>query len=77
MRKYKVTVEAEIKLDDYLDDLDLTLFNKHKQIELTDLSDEDFSSEYKFSLELIETTVGELSSEAIITKINVEEIIYG
>lgn len=73
MRKYKVIIEAEIELNNYLDDIDLMLFNKNKEIIITDI-DADFSSNYKLALELFNTCCGETCAIADINNINVEEI---
>lgn len=71
MRKYKITLEAEIELNDYLD-LDLTLFNNQNSSSIYE-SEEVYSSEYKFSLELFETCCGDTFATADITNIEIKE----
>ena len=71
MRKYKVIVEAELTLDDYMDDLDLLEFNDAISF-LKQADEEEFQlNEYKFTLEL-DTGVDFFSAN--INKINVSEI---
>jgi len=69
MRKYNITVQAELILEDYMDELDLHKFNKSRTI--VKLTDED---EYKFYLALWNITIPEELATACINKITVTEI---
>ena len=71
MRKYKVIVEAELVLDDYMNDLDLLEFNDAISF-LKQADEEEFQLDlYKFTLEL---DTGVDFFPANINKINVSEI---
>lgn len=71
MRKYKVIVEAEITLEDYMNDLDLLEFNDAISF-LKQADKEEFQlNEYKFTLEL---DTGVDFFPANINRINVSEI---
>jgi len=71
MRKYKVTVEAEITLEDYMDEVDLLQFNNTLSF-LNQIDEEEFQfNEYKFTLEL---DTGVDYFPANINKVNIKEI---
>ena len=80
MRKYNITVQAELILEDYMDELDLHKFNKSRTIvKLTD-EDEDededdwYEDVYEFYLNLWNITIPEELATACINKITVTEI---
>ena len=76
MRKYKFVIEAELILEDYMDELDLHKFNKSRTIvKLTDEDEDDwYEDEYKFYLALWNITTPEELANAYINKITVTEI---
>ena len=76
MRKYNITVQAELILEDYMDELDLHEFNKSRTIaKLTDEDEDDwYEDEYKFYLALWNITIPEELATACINKITVTEI---
>ena len=76
MRKYNITVQAELILEDYMDELDLHKFNKSRTIvKLTDEDEDDwYEDEYKFYLALWNITTPEELANAYINKITVTEI---
>ena len=76
MRKYNITVQAELILEDYMDKLDLHKFNKSRTIvKLTDEDEDDwYEDEYKFYLALWNITTPEELANAYINKITVTEI---
>ena len=76
MRKYKFVIEAELILEDYMDELDLHEFNKSRTIaKLTDEDEDDwYEDEYKFYLALWNITTPEELANAYINKITVTEI---
>ena len=76
MRKYNITVQAELILEDYMDELDLHKFNKSRTIvKLTDEDEDDwYDDEYKFYLALWNITTPEELANAYINKITVTEI---
>lgn len=74
MRKYKVIVEAELILNDYMDNLDLLQFNKSKVISNLINEDDEYENEYKFYLDFWNITTPEELATADINKITVTEI---
>jgi len=75
MRKYKVTVEAELTLNDFVDHIDVNKFSESSIIiHLINEENNPEECEYKLSLELWDNSYGEFIQEAIIKAINVSEI---